>query len=689
MFYQLKIILRNLRRGGIYSAINIGGLAIGMAAAVLILAWIYHEWSYDRFHAKEKQLHVVYHRATYDGAVQCGDWTPMVLGVALKNDYPEIAGMARMSEKTFLYGNDKEVFKISTGCTDPDFLTMFDFPLLRGDRQTALNDPYSVVLTEKAAIRLFGSEEPMGKTLLVDNRHSMTVTGVMKDLPGNTMFQFEALMPMDALKALGEYDERWGNNVTQTFVELQPQVRLNTVNESIRGIYNMYTKNTSKTEVFLYPFSRQHLYSTFENGVPVGGLIDTLRLFGVIAGLILLIACINFMNLSTARSRKRAKEVGVRKVLGSRRSSLINLFLGESIIVAFISAFIALILALSVLPVFRTLMGMHILLDLTNGWFWAAGLGFVILIGLLAGIYPAFYLSSFIPVKMLKGIFREKKGSVSSRKMLVVIQFAIACVLILCTMVIHRQVRYAQDRESGYNRDQLIYTRIEGDIAKNFEVIRNGLLADGVAVSVTRTSAPMTARWANTWGVNWRGKDPESKVSFDIFFADADWTKTAGISITEGRDIDIYTYPTDSTAMLINESAVKAMNFDNPIGEIINTQGQDWHVVGVIKDFILISPYEPVVPMVVGGPAGWFTMINIKLNGANRMEDNLQRTEQLFRQFNPAYPFEYQFLDEEYARKFQNEQKMASLISWFAGLTILISCLGLFALVAYMAETRR
>jgi len=689
IFFHLKIMLRNLQRGGIYSAINVGGLAIGMAAAILILAWIYHEWSYDRFHAKEKNLYVAYNRATVDGSVWCWDWTASPLGPTLKTDYPDVAGVARLRNETFLYANDESIFKIQTGLTDPDFLSMFSFPLLHGNRETALNDPYSVIMTEKAAIRLFGRESPVGQTVLVNSQFPMTVTGVMKDLPGNTLFRFEALAPVTFLQALGRNLDSWGADNLQTYVELHPDAQLGWVNESIHDIYRMHIDNSATTDLFLSPLGKRHLYSNFENGIPVGGLIDTLRLFGVVAVLILLIACINFTNLSTARSEKRAKEVGVRKVMGSKRLSLIGLFFGESMVVAFMAGSIALILALMVLPVFSTLMGKQLTLDLTDVRFWLTGLGFVVFTGLLAGSYPAFYLSSFRPVKVLKGLFKRKQGVVSSRKVLVIVQFTIACTLIVSTLVVHRQIRHAQDRESGYNKNQLIYTRIEGDIGKNQELIKQDLINSGTAISATRTSSPMTQVWDMTQNVNWPGKEPDTRISFDLLFIDSGWTKTVGATIIEGRDIDVYTYLTDSTALILNEAAVKAMNFENPVGEIVHAIGRNWHVVGVVKDFILRSPYERVVPMIIGGPAGWFDIMHIKLNGNNRMSDNLAKAEQTFKQFNPNYPFEYQFVDEDYARKFQNEQKMGSLATWFAGLTIFISCLGLFALVAYMAESRR
>ena len=689
MFYHLKIILRNLRRGGIYSAINIGGLAIGMAAAILILTWIYHQWSYDRFHAKKKDLYVAYTRTAVEGDLLSWDWTPMPLGPALKTDYPENAGVARMKYYTFLFVNDETKLNIKTGWTDPDFLTMFDFPLLQGSVETALKDPYSVVLTEKAAIRLFGREDPMGKTLLADNRYPVTVTGVMKDLPKNTNFQFEALGSMDFLKSLGVLSESWNSFNMNTYVELNPNARVDRVNESISGIIHAHDNNSTDTEVFLYPLGKRHLYSKFENGVPVGGLIETLRLYGVIAGLILLIACINFFNLSTARSGKRAKEIGVRKVLGGKRLRLIRLFLGESMVVSFMAGIVALLIALLALPAFSALMGQPLSLNLANGWFWVTGFGFVVFTGLLAGSYPAFYLSSFRPSKVLKGFFSRKQSAVSSRKVLVVVQFTVACALIISTLVIYRQIRYAQDRESGYTKEQLIYVRLEGDIDKNYELIKQDLLSKGVAVSVTKTYSPMTQGWGSAWEVDWRGKDPDARLLFDMFYIDTDFTKTVGATLLKGRDIDIYTYPADSSSMLLNESAVKVMNFDEPIGEIVRTAGRDWRVVGVVKDFILDSPYETIRPMYIGGASGLLLFIHIKLSGQNHTADNLAKAEQIFRQFNPAYPFEYRFVDEEYARKFQLEQKMGSLATWLAGLTIFISCMGLFALVTYMAENRR
>jgi ABC-type antimicrobial peptide transport system permease subunit len=687
MCYNLKILLRNLRRGGIYSWINVGGLAIGMAAAILIFAWIYHEWSYDRFHTKEKQLYVVYNRnISVDGVIKCSDRTSMDLGATLQADFPEIAGVARMRYNELLFAKEASKFKIKTCLTDPDFLTMFDFPLLQGSKETALDDPYSVILTEQAAIRLFGDKDPLGETVLVGDQDLMTVSGVMKDLPANTLFDFEALIPNDYRKSNAS-----GSGPTlliPVYVELQPNIRPESVNESLWSLRQTNVNTQHISEVFLYPLSKQHLYANFVNGIPTGsGLTEKMRLFGVIAGLILLIACINFTNLSIARSRNRAKEIGVRKVMGGKRGSLIGLFLKESTIVALVAGAIALVLAVIALPVFETLIGQRLALNLHSVRFWLAIVGFCLFTGLLAGCYPAFHLSSFLPIKVLKGIFKTKQSQVSPQKVLVTVQFTVACALIISTLVIHRQIKYAQDRQAGYDKDQLIYSYFEGELAKNYELIRQDLLNSGTAVSVAKISSPITTV-GMSGVVEWQGKDPEAKISFDMYFADAGFCQTMGATIIEGRDIDIHTYPTDSTAILLNESAVSIMNFENPIGKIVATIGKDWHVVGVVKDMILRSPYEPVSPLIIGGPGGWFSTMHIKLNGKNRMTDNLARVEQIFKQYNPAYPFVYNFIDEEYARKFQDEQKTGSMVTWFAGLAIFISCMGLFALVAYMAETR-
>ncbi len=689
MYHHFKLALRHLRNNGIYSVVNISGLAIGMAAAMLIMLWVYNQWSYDRFHEKKDHIYSVWsHNERYGDM----EWTSQIIGPTLVEDYADVVNMTRFkhnSGKQLMTVGDKQI-RMEVSLADPGFLTMFGFPLLEGDVHTALNDPQSIVITKDAAKRLFGDEDPMGKTLMRNTNRLMRVTGVMADLPGNTRFEFDALIPFVTLKESGSYNEDWISVSNYTYVELRAGTNSEQLTATIKDIIKQHTDGKEQTSAFLNPMTQWNLYSEFKDGKPVGGHIEMLRLFTLIAVLILLIACINFMNLSTARSANRACEVGVRKVIGARKRNLVWQFLGESVLTAAIAFVFSLIMVYMCLPFFNMLMGEQLYLNFGNIFLWLVLLVFVLLTGILAGSYPAFYLSSFLPIKVLKGVFKGRQGLVTPRKLLIITQFTFTVVLLISTMVIHKQIKYAQDRPVGYDRNQLVYVETTGPMRKNFELLRQDLLGTGAVESVTRTLSPMTQRWATTWGIGWQGGKPDDRIVFDRYFVDAGWAKTTGVTIVQGRDIDIYTYATDSTAMLLNETAVKVMGFDNPIGQIIRDMDQDWHVVGVVKDFIQESPYEPTTPMIVGGASkAYFGILNIKLSDANRVADNLARIEPIFKTYNPDYPFEYTFVDESYAHKFASEQRTGTLASWFAGLTIFISCLGLFGLSAYMAENRR
>jgi ABC-type antimicrobial peptide transport system permease subunit len=397
------------------------------------------------------------------------------------------------------------------------------------------------------------------------------------------------------------------------------------------------------------------------------------------------------MNLSTARSERRAREVGIRKVVGALRGSLISQFLGESVLIAFIAGIIALVAVQISMSGFNLLTDKTLFVPYGSVSFWLVFLGFILFTGLISGSYPALYLSSFKPVSVLKGTFKAANAIITPRKVLVVVQFWFAVVLIICTIIIRQQLQYAQDRDTGYKKDNLVYVSMTGNIGKNYLAIRNDLIASGAATSVTKTSAPITQGWSDSWGYTWKGHMDKNKIDFNIFTTDGDFVKTMGLKIIAGRDIDVKTYPTDSMAMLLNEAAVKIMGLKNPIGEIVNNgEGKDashYKVVGVVKDFILQSPYEPVKHMLIQGPK-WFNFIHFRLNPANTTANNLKRAEGVFKKYNPDYPFEYNFVDQEYARKFGDEQRLGTLASLFAGLTIFISCLGLFGLATYMAHNR-
>ncbi|HMI59846.1 MAG TPA: ABC transporter permease [Puia sp.] len=689
----LKIAVRNLLRNKGFSIINITGLAIGMASALLILLWIQNELSYDRFYPKTDRIYLMYNRDKFDNGLWAWNNTPTPLGPTLKKDYAGVEDFARYYNVTFLTTVGEKRINSQGAFCDSGFLRIFQFLMLKGEVSRAMNGPNNIVLTEKMAKRLFGAEEAMGKIVRIDSTADFVVTGVLKDLPPNTSFTFDYLLPWSFSIRLGwERDnDSWGNNHVYTYVLLKPGVSSASFDQQVKKITINHSKGRETTEVFTQPMARNHLYSKSENGILVGDKIKTVHLFGIIAGFILLIACINFMNLSTARSEKRAREVGVRKVVGAYRGFLIAQFVGESILISGLAFIVAMILASLSLDGFNLLVGKQLVIDYRNPVLWLFSAGFVLFTGLLAGSYPAFYLSSFQPVKVLKGTFKNADALVSTRKVLVVLQFSFAILLIICTLIIQRQIQYGQNRDAGYDRHNLVYTFAQGDLIKHYQLLKSDLINSGTAMSVSKTGGPITKHWSDGWGYSWDGStEQDKKVDFISFTVDANFTRTMGATLISGRDIDIYKYPTDSTAVLLNEAAVKTMRLKNPVGMTLSRgKEESWHVVGVVKDFILESPFSrDIAPMVIAGPKLYGHVIHIKFNPANSTSANLEKAEKIFRQYNPRYPFEYVFTDESYANKFREEQQTAKLSALFAGLTIFISCLGLFALATYMAENR-
>jgi len=686
----LKIAIRNLWKSKVFSFINIAGLAVGMASAVLIFLWIANEVSYDKFHEKKERIYQAWNRATFSGKLQCWGTTPKILVKGIMNDIPEVEEAARVNRpNNYLFSIGEKRLTLQGNIVDSNFLKIFSFPLLKGNPATVLNNMHSIVITETLSKKLFGSEDAMGKIIKIDNQDNFTVTGILKDLPNNTRFQFEYLLPWSYLRYKGGDDAVWGNNSTATYVLLKPNTSFASANEKIRKIKTRYDKTEDpKWEMFFYPIARWRLYSSFTNGVEDGGRITFVKIFGLVAIFILLIACINFMNLSTARSEKRAKEVGIRKVVGAQKKFLVIQFIGESVLLSFFAAILALAIVYLSLSGFNRLTDKELFIPIGNVNFWFAALGFILLTGFIAGSYPAFFLSSFQPVRVLKGTFKAANALITPRKILVVLQFIFAAVLIICTIIVKQQIDHTKDREIGYNRNNLIYHFLTGDLEKNYSLVKNELLAQNIATSVSKTSAPLTQGWSDTWGLEWEGKDPNDKTDFDMFSVDEDLGKTAGLQFIAGRDINLKQFPTDSTAMVLNESAAKAMNFKSPIGKTVKFDDINWHVVGVIKDFILQSPYYPTKPMVIQGAKGWFNVMHIKLNENENTSSLLNKAERVFKKHNPEYPFEYRFIDEEYAKKFDDEKRTGTLAALFAGLTIFISCLGLFGLATYMAENR-
>jgi len=690
-----KVAVRNLLRNKGFSVINITGLAIGMAATMLILLWVQNEVSYDLFHKNKDRIYNVWNRVAFNGKIQCWNSVSAPLGPALKKDLPEIEAIARIKYGVtyLLSAGEKKLLK--TGCmVDSGFLKILSFPLLEGDPSTALRDKYSVVLTEKIAKSLFGNEDALGKIIRVGEKDNFTVTGVLKDLPDNTSFDFDYLLPYAYLTYQPGQDLGYGDNSTPTLVLLKPNANIASVQAKIKDLRQKYDEGSRKQkwELFLYPIARWHLYSNFTDGVEDnGGAILFIRLFVIIAGFILLIACINFMNLSTARSEKRAKEVGIRKVVGAHRGALIAQFIGESVLLAFLAGMAALVIVRLSLPAYNQLIDKNLSIAVGDPYSWVVFLGYILLVGVLAGSYPAFFLSSFQPGKVLKGTFKKANAALSPRKVLVVLQFTFAIILIICTVIIKQEIDYARDRNTGYDKDHLVYQFMTGDIPKNYPLIKQELLSSGIAKAVTRTNSPLTERWSNGGGQYWEGKDPNDQTSFDRYLADEGLGVTAGLQFVQGRDLDLGKYPTDSTGLIVNESALKVMRFKQPIGKKVDDLGVSWHIVGVVKDFILTNPYEPTRPILICGASSKFMTfytVLIKLNGGNSTAKALEKMHAIFSKYNPDYPFDPKFMDQEYARKFEDEKLQGTLAALFAGITIFISCLGLFGLATYMAENR-
>jgi hypothetical protein len=609
----VKITIRNLVKNKTFSFVNIIGLAVGMASFMLITLWIQNELRVEAFHENKDRLYRVFTNLKEEGKITTGNTTPVPLAENLKSDFAEVAHVSRTSWLTlhlFKVGDKKLT---SAGIfVEPDFLQMFSFPLLKGSTTSALQDINSILLTEDFAKALFGEQDPMGKIITMDNRDNFKVTGILKNVPGNTSFFFRYLMPYSYFRKTMEWAENnWAANSIHTYVELKPGIALEQIQHKIKDLPKQHGEKNF--EMFFHPMTKWHLYSDCENGVAAGGRIGLVRFFSVIAGMILLIACINFVNLSTAASNKRAREIGVRKVLGVRRKSLVFQFLLEAVLLSFLAGLVAILIAFQALPLFNELFSSDFKIDITDSFFWLSFLAFILFTGVAAGLYPAFYLSSFKPVFVLKGLSRKIGGSFSFHRVLVVTQFTFCVVLIIGSIIIRKQTNHVQNRDSGYDRDKLIYVQFFGDLKKNYALVKSDLLNIGLASSVTQTNSPITEIWDRTSKLEWAGKNPDLTLNFNVLCADEDIKKTFGVELVTGRELDLQKFSTDSTSCLLSESAAKLMGFENPLGQIIRSDDIDWKVVGVIKDVIIESPYRTTDPLIVYGAKSWFNMSILNL----------------------------------------------------------------------------
>lgn len=692
-----KIAWRNLVKNSTFSAINIVGLSVGMTTAILIGLWVSDEFSYDRYHQNYERIARVMQHQTYNGSTSTTPATPLPMRTAIQNEYANdfshIALSSWTEDHILTYGANK--FTKKGNCVEPDFPLMMSLKMLRGTA-TSLDKPTSMLLSESVAKALFGSDDPINKVIKVDNKNHFKVTGVYEDLPYATEFRdVSFLLPwkffLEEEAWVKRSETNWGNNSFLLLVQIAPNTSFEKVTAKIEGIKARHAKEEARfnPRAFLHPMSQWHLYSEWENGVQVRGRIQFVWLFAIIGGFVLLLACINFMNLSTARSQKRAKEVGIRKAVGSVRSQLIAQFFSESILVATIAFTFAVLLVQLLLPWFNQIADKEIAFPWNNERSWALGVGFTLLTGLLAGSYPALYLSGFRPVKVLKGTFQAGRLSALLRQVLVVVQFTVSITLVIGTLIVLRQIQYAKNRPIGFDRSGLLSVPMNTpELHGHYRALRQDLLQTGAALDMAESSSPTSEVWSSDAGFSWPGKDPDLLGDFGTVGITHEYGKTVGWQFKHGRDFS-RNFSTDSLAMVINESAAKFMGLKEAVGTSVKWNGAQYTVIGVINDVVTGSPFMPIQPTVFMLREDWTSFIHIRLNPAITAQQALVALEPVFKKFNPGSPFEYKFASDEYDRKFRAEERIGQLSSVFASLAIFISCLGLFGLASFFAEQRQ
>lgn len=686
-----KIAVRSLLKNSAYSFINITGLAVGIACSILILLWVRDEMSFDRFQPKLDRLYQVWINAHFDGKINSWTSVPQPLKNALKEEITSIknAAITDWGGNHLLTVGDTK-FNKRGFFASYEFLEMFQFPLIKGSAENVLDDTYSIVLTESTAKSLFGEEDPLNKLIKLDNNVDVKVTGILKDVPENSSFQLDYIVPFSLMLATQEWaknaEHEWGNNSFQVFAELPEGTAEAQVESEIKDFLMGKQKGDYKRELFLHPMSRWRLYSTFENGKEAGGVVDYVRLFSAIAIFILVIACINFMNLATARSERRAREVGIRKSVGSKRRDLVFQFLGESVLITFIAFILAILITESALPFYNDLVEKQLFIPYLTADFWIFALAMIFITGLLSGSYPALYLSSFNVVKVLKGKIQVGKSASTPRKVLVVLQFGFSIILIVGTIVVYYQIQHVKTRQLGYDQENLISVEYNRDLKKNYETIKQELLRTGVVESVTRSNSPITEIWSNNF-IDWPGKPEDLKVIFATVATEYDYTQTMGIKMLEGRDFS-KDYPSDTGAIIINKAGLDIMGLKDPIGQRLNLWGSQKEIIGIVDNTLMGSPFKAVAPLMMLFDPEWISAVTIRLSKTNDLPGSIKKVEDIFKQFTPAYPFEYKFADVEFAKKFTTIDLIGKLSNLFSLLALLITGLGLFGLAAFTAEQR-
>ena len=683
---------RNMVRNKVFSGINILGLALGMTCSLLIMLWVQDERSVDGFHANGPQLYQVYERQYFDGKVDAGFPTPGLIAGELKRVIPEVQYASSLEwNTTNTFEAEHKINKMSGSFAGADFFTMFSYPLLRGTPQTALNTLEGVAISRKMANLFFGSPAAaMGKAIRYENSDNFRVSAVFEDLPANSSQQFDFLRSWIAFeKENDDWINNWGNSDAPTFIQLRPDANLAKVRAEIKDFIYRYQQKSKgfRVELDLVSYPEKYLHSTFKNGKIDGGRIEYIHLFSLVAVIILLIACINFMNLATARSTKRAKEVGVRKVIGAARPVLMAQFMGEAMLLTFFSILIAILLTTLLLPAFNELTGKQLSLPVRQPLFWTAMLGLLLLAGFVSGSYPAIFLSSLNPIRVLKGSLRFSGGATFFRKALVVFQFGLSIIFLVGMIVMYRQMDYIQRANMGFDRDNLVYMPLEGELANKYELFKQEAENIPAIQQVSKIRQPPTALYTHSGEIRWTGKAPDLVTSFVISDVGYDFVKTMKLKLAQGRDFS-RDFPTDSAGFIVNEMAVKKMGYTDPIGKPVWWGRYQGKIIGVLQDFHFASLHQAIEPLIIHMNEDRHSGTLLVRLKAGRDKEGLAGLEKLCKELNPAFPFTYQFSDAEYNKAYRSEQLVSKLANYFSFLAIFISCLGLLGLAIFTAGQR-
>jgi putative ABC transport system permease protein len=690
---NLKIALRNLWRNKTSSVINIVGLAVGLSACLLLLLYVNYEMNFDRhFKDSDKVYQVMTNFQDATGKITSTGGVPgNGIAMAIKTKIPEVNELSRIGGgDESLIANQQKAFKKRDLFADPEILRIFNYEFIAGNSVTALNTPDAVILTESMAKLLFGSTDVLNKTVRYQNRNDLKVTGVIKDLPTNISLRFDYLMPWSFFESINDYvkNMKWGDFNFPVMVKVNDPANIDLINSKVKKLFNEnYT--AQRNENFLFPLADTHLHGEFLNGKSVGGDIERIYLFMALAFGILLVACINFMNMATAKSERRAKEVGIKKTIGATRSSLVIQFLTEAMILTAVAVLIAVTIVEVTLPIFNNLLGIDIAIGYTNTGYWLGILAVALLTGLLSGTYPALFLSSFNPIQTLKKkTARAKLIPFNIRQVLVVVQFCFAIILIIATLVIYKQMQFIKNRPIGYHINSLAEMPQDGELNGKFDLFKEQLLKSGAVTAVNKSSRGMTNVGSWFYGFQWPGMEEKGKeIVFNRLETQYDFVKTNGVELVSGRDFS-RDFASDSAGIMLSSTAVKMMKLKDPIGTNVNLFGNQLKVIGVFKDFIWASPYRSGNPMVIifnENPGG---SVNLRLNTANSVSKNVELISTITKNINPEYPVEINFVNDLFSRKLQSEKILGVLANLFGGIAILISCLGLYGLVAYSAEQR-